>query len=131
MGEFLCGRVLIESELSGEGAGVTGASFEDHFPDRIEARFAAPGETPQVFFRNPFFSDVAVEIEVDNVEATLWKDEEAIVSPAPSGGIHTGARGVGGDEEGHAMAVAADVGLRFAFVVSFEVEELESILGTL
>lgn len=43
MGEGLADGIMIEAELSGKGTGVSGAAFEDHFPDGIEAGFAPPG----------------------------------------------------------------------------------------
>lgn len=128
-GEGLGDGLVVQGKLTGKGTGVSGAPFENHFPDGIEAGFAAPGESPEVFFRDAFFGKTAVEVEVDDVEAALWENEEAIISPAPGGGVHAAARGVGADPEGHAVAVAANIGLGFAFVVSFEVEEFEAVLG--
>ncbi len=121
--------ILIEAELPGERSGVAGAPFENHFPNGIEAWFASPGESPEVFFGDAFFGDVAVEFEVDDVESALGKNEEAVIGSAPGGGVHAAAGRVGADPEGHAVAVAANVGLGFAFVVAFEVEEFEAVFG--
>lgn len=112
--------------MSGEGPGVSGAALEDHVPDGIEAGLVLPGEAPEGFLGNAFVGDFSVEIEIDDVEPALREDEEAVVSTAPGGNVHAGAGGVGADEEGHAVAVAADVGFGGAFVVASEVEEFES-----
>lgn len=129
LGEGIVDGFLMEGELAGEGAGVSGTAFKDHFPNGVEVGFVLPRESPEVFFGDPFFGKAAVEIEGDDIEAALREDEEAVISPAPSGGVHAGAGGIGTDEEGHAMAVAADVGLGFSFVVALEVEEIEAVFG--
>ena len=95
MGESLADGIMIEAELSGKGTGVSGAAFEDHFPDGIEAGFAPPGKAPHVSFGNAFFCEATVEIEVDNIEPALRKDKEAVVGTAPGGRVHAGARSVG------------------------------------
>ena len=115
--------------MSGEGAGGSGAAFEDHFPDGIKAGFTAPGEAPEVFFRDTLFGNVAVKVEVDDVESALREDQEAVVCAAKGRDVHAGAGSVGADQKGHAVAVAADIGLGFTFAVSFEVEEFEAVLG--
>ena len=97
MGESLADGIMIEGELSGIGTGVSGASFEDHFPDRIEAGFAPPGKAPHVSFGDAFFCEATVEIEVDDIESALRKDKEAVVGTAPGGRVHAGARSVGAD----------------------------------
>jgi len=96
-GEGLADGIMIEGELSGKGTGVSGAAFEDHFPDGIEAGFAPPRKAPHVSFGNAPFCEATVEIEVDDIESALWKDKEAVVGAAPSGRVHAGTRSVGTD----------------------------------
>ena len=131
LGEGIVDGFLMEGELAGEGAGVSGTAFEDHFPNGVEVCFVLPRESPEVFFRNALVGEVAVEIEVDDVEWALGKDEEAIVGATPGGGIHAGARGVGADQEGHTVAVSTDDGLGFSSLVALEVEEFEAVFGVL
>ena len=96
-GEGLSDGIMIEGELSGEGTGVSCTAFEDHFPDGVKAHFAPPGKAPHVSFRNAFFCEATVEIEVDDIESALRKDKEAVVGAAPGGCVHAGARSVGTD----------------------------------
>ena len=130
-GKVLIDGVLVEGELSGEGAGVACAAFQDHFPNGVKAWLTPPRKAPEIFFWNAFLGDISVKIEGDDIESPLWEDEKAIVGSTPGWGIHAGSGGVGRDEKGHAMTVSADVGLRFSFVVAFDVEELESVFCTL
>ena len=117
--------------LPGERSGVSRASFQHHIPDGIEGRSAAPGELPDTPLIIPGLGNPPVEIELDNVQSSLRKDQESIVGTTPRRCFHSRSGCVGAGVERHAMTVSATVAAGRAASVSDDVEHSEAVFRTL
>ena len=127
-GQLLSCRCTAQRDLPRKSPRKTCATFQNHVPNGIKAATTTPRKLPHAPFRDTLLCNGTIEIKVNDIESPLWQNQKSVISPTPSGRVHSGPRRIRADQKRHPVTITTDIRSRLSVVITVDVKEFETLL---